>query len=1016
MKYNLLLTSILFFLGLSNIFGQRFEVIQEKVIASEDGLEAREVLQLDRDQNGQYWFLNGGKLQEYDGDQFIATLGNDLPANISKFSLFKNEVFALTGGALYQLINDEERFKEHPVIQKNVRDILSIENELFVFCAEDEYGKKGAEGKLIKRENLHSIYRYDIADDSFNLVHEFTDTLSYNTFTKNASKWIFLVDSSLRINQDKTHQLIQLDYIKSTVNSYPTILFTTKKGKTYFSFRDGYGYYKLLSDKTIVHVPSDKQLIKIREDLQSNIILLFGVTSDERVKEMQILNKEDSIINLPNVLERNEFLLDVYSEDVYNELLCSSHNGIYHYKFNNSGILKFGQNPARNKSEFGAMTRYVYGNKDSSIFYINETSGLYQMSSDEVHAVNRLDNIQRNKGYTRTYYDPKTDLSWILEFQGREGSILSYDHKNNTFTKFPCRGRTEDVKRYDEDHLVIVGYFIKNNVRNRRYGYVTLLNTKTKEQRHMEFGRDTVFRSVLVKDGLWLGTSNKGLFKLPAFNERTGLKTIELTEGVEVKSIEAIDGSLFLSTYGNGLLNLDLSGNLLKQADINNSLNNNQVAGVVKDYKGNFWVSTFNGIDLINKDFKNITHLSAKDGLPSHEFNGGSYCSINGQIYFGSINGVCQIDPKIFYESYIPEGYFITALRSIKNNNELLFSKSDNTYSVQGIPDQIRFNLREFGFTESKDFNILKKLEVYTQPNIGEIIREGNEIVINNPKQGTFAFIAKNRKSTEDEFELATLEIQRNWDQILQNLLIAILTLAISFFVARQIIRRNNKLAQERTDLNQRIAETKLEALRSQMNPHFIFNSLGAIQYYIQNNEKNIAAKYLSKFAKLMRQFLEASKHERVSLHDEIETLSLYLELEKLRFEDKFEYEIDVDEDIDLYDFEIPSMLIQPFIENALLHGVNHLETRQGLIQMSIDKVKGGILCVVDDNGVGRAKTEEIQKRSVKKHKSRATQIINERLAVLKKDDDLEIEIKYIDKLDNEGRGLGTMVKIFIPS
>ncbi len=1016
MKYILLLTSLFFFLGLSNIFGQRFEVIQEKVIASEDGLEDRHVKQLDRDQSGQYWFLNGGKLQEYDGDQFIGTFGNDLPRSIAKFSLFANEVFAQTGDVLFQLKKEEGRFKECSGIQNNVRDLLNIENEFYVLCAEDQYGKKDAKGKAIKRENQHSIYRYDMAVDSFDLVHEFTDTLSFKTFTKNASEWIFLVDANLRINQGKTHQLIQPNYKKSQLNSYPTILKTTKRGKTYFSFRDGYGYYKLLPDRTIEHVPNDKQLINISEDLQSNIILLFGNTSDKRVKELQILSKADSIIHLPNVLERNEFLIDVYSEDMFNELLCSSHYGVYHYKFNNSGILKFGQNPARSKSEFGAMTRFVYGNNDSTIYYINETAGLHEMSSAGVNDVSILDNSQRNKGYTRSYYDPETNLSWILEFQGREGSILAYDHSSNTFEKYPCRGRTEDVKRFDEDHLVIVGYYIKNNVRDRGYGYVSLINTKTKEQRHMEFGLDTVFRSVVVDECLWLGTSSKGLIKLPIFNERAGMKTIEGTEGLHVKNIEKIDGSLFLSTYGTGLLNLDIEGKLIKQADINNSLNNNQVAGVVKDYKGNYWVSTFNGIDLLNQDFKNITHLSAKDGLPSHEFNGGAYCSFDGQIYFGSINGVCQIDPKAFYESYIPEGYFITALRSIKNNNELLFSKNENTYSVKGIPDQIRFNLREFGFSESKDFNILKKLEVFTNPNIGEIVREGDEIVINHPKQGSFQLIAKNRKSNKDEFELATLEIQRNWDQILQNILIAILTLAISFFVARQIIRRNNKVAQERTELNQRIAETKLEALRSQMNPHFIFNSLGAIQYYIQNNEKNIAAKYLSKFAKLMRQFLEASKHERVSLHDEIETLSLYLELEKLRFEDKFEYDIDVDEDIDLYDFEIPSMLIQPFIENALLHGVNHLETRQGFIQMSIDKVKGGILCVVDDNGVGRAKTEEIQKKSVKKHKSRATQIINERLAVLKKDEDLEIDIKYIDKLDEEGKGLGTMVKIFIPS
>ena len=1013
MKYILFAISVLFFLIPNTIVGQRFEVIEQKVIASEDGLVSRIVKQLDRDDNGQYWFLNGGKLQEYNGDQFVGTFGKNLPSHISKFVLFDKEVFAISGNKLYQLLKDTKTFSESAIIDQYIQDVLKIENQLYILCVE----KTNATKDQIAQDYFHRIYQYDNEANNFDVIYEFSDTIGYKKFSKNQSKWLFSADSILLIKSEEQNKLIEIEYTKSILDNYPSILHTTKSGKTFCSISNGYGYYKVDLNGTVEHVNNKNlKLVTIKEDLQSNLILLFANTRVKRIKDLQIINVQDSIINMPDVLERNEFLLDIYSEDVYDELLCSSHNGIYRYKFNNSGILKFGENSNKFKSEFGAMTRYVFGGKDSSIYYLNETAGFFQSHENEINPINNFANHDERSGFTRLYYDDEKDVSWILEFEDFKGSIIAYNHEKNTYVKYPCRGRTEDVKSYDKDHLVIVGYFTNENSTTKEYGFISLFNMHTKEQTHMEFGLDTVFRSVLVADGLWLGTRGKGLLKMSDFNQRRNLRTIDRTVGADIKCIDAVDGSMFISTYGLGLLNFDMQGNFIKEANVNNSLNSNEVTGVIKDYKSNYWVPTFNGIDVLNERFQNITHLSAQDGLPSHEFNGGAYCSFNDQIYFGSINGVCQIDPKMFYESYIPEGYFIADLRSIKNNNELLFSKNDNTYSAKGIPDQIRFNLKEFGFSQTKDFNILKKLEVYTNPTIGTIERDGNELVIMNPTQGTFTLIAKNRKEQGDEFELATLNIQRDWDRIFQNILIAIMTLVISFFVARQIIRRNNKLAQERTDLNQRIAETKLEALRSQMNPHFIFNSLGAIQYYIQNNEKNIAAKYLSKFAKLMRQFLEASKHERVSLHDEIETLSLYLELEKLRFEDKFVYEIEVDEDIDLYDFEIPSMLIQPFIENALLHGVNHLESRQGLIQMSIDKVEGGILCVVNDNGVGRAKTEEIQRKSVKKHKSRATQIINERLAVLKKDEDLEIDIKYIDKIDDAGQAMGTMVKIFIPS
>jgi tetratricopeptide (TPR) repeat protein len=220
---------------------------------------------------------------------------------------------------------------------------------------------------------------------------------------------------------------------------------------------------------------------------------------------------------------------------------------------------------------------------------------------------------------------------------------------------------------------------------------------------------------------------------------------------------------------------------------------------------------------------------------------------------------------------------------------------------------------------------------------------------------------------------------------------------------------RQNKLRNEHKST---MLEQKL--LRLQMNPHFIFNALSNILSFVEEKDNSSAINYLSKFSKLLRNILESSRDDHIVLEQEIEGLRNYLELQKLRYEDKFEYEIDVDEQIDTEDVSIPPLLIQPFIENAIEHGIRHKETI-GHIYVRFLLKDTKIHCEVEDDGVGREKAWATEFHKEKTHKSLATIIITERIRAINKRMKQKIRLNIVDLKSVQNEALGTKVVIDLP-
>jgi two-component system, LytTR family, sensor kinase len=228
---------------------------------------------------------------------------------------------------------------------------------------------------------------------------------------------------------------------------------------------------------------------------------------------------------------------------------------------------------------------------------------------------------------------------------------------------------------------------------------------------------------------------------------------------------------------------------------------------------------------------------------------------------------------------------------------------------------------------------------------------------------------------------------------------------AVLYFIL--IFRQNKIKTKQKTD------QLMLKNLIQQMNPHFIFNTLNSIQYYMYNHSELDTNDYISKFATLIRQILENSNKNSITLSEELKSVVLYIELEQLRFNHSFEYQIVIPPEINPDEIRIPSMFIQPFIENSILHGLRHISQKGNLcIQFKINQ--DVLECTIEDNGIGRNKSDELNARNTPKHSSMALQISTERLKLLGSIYNKKLALRFMDM--KEGcDDCGTKVFVELP-
>ena len=473
------------------------------------------------------------------------------------------------------------------------------------------------------------------------------------------------------------------------------------------------------------------------------------------------------------------------------------------------------------------------------------------------------------------------------------------------------------------------------------------------------------------------------------------VRPVEGTRNIRIEDVLLKDGILFFATRGSGLGKLEKGVvSFITETD---GLSSDFCSRLALDNRGRLWVAGNKGISILKGN--KIQVISSKDGLPSNEIN--DIGIFYDKVILASNQGLSIIHPEYFEKERKP----LEISNLVARNDDLTVNPGD----------KLSYSARKIVFTYSAtDYRnndpVLYRYRLLPDSNWTE--NEQVEITYGALSFGNYQFEVgvKNQNGEWSPvvkafpFQIEKPVWFRTWFVLLMVLVSA---LVIYFFVKYRESQIRRKSAAENE-----LSALKIKALSSQMNPHFIFNSLNSIQNFIIDSDLRKSNKYLTMFAKLMRLVLNNSDKTFVPMKDVIGSLELYMGLEKLRFNDKFDFIIEIDKSINVGHTEIPAMLMQPFVENAILHGILP-KNEKGKISLRISTHDNSTLkCIIEDDGVGR---DFLKDKKSTKHKSQGLKITKERLLVFESYFKNKFSFDIHDLKTTDGKAKGTQVELFIP-
>jgi ligand-binding sensor domain-containing protein len=475
------------------------------------------------------------------------------------------------------------------------------------------------------------------------------------------------------------------------------------------------------------------------------------------------------------------------------------------------------------------------------------------------------------------------------------------------------------------------------------------------------------------------------------------------------------------------LFEYNRSFHLVNKYEVSEDISN-RIYAMTTDKKGYIWFNTDYAICRLNRQTKKINVLKERDGFYKQYFDAAEIPmreDISGDLYFpsGFVNGrgFDRIVPDKFRETYPPAFVY---LQSIKINQQPAAGTSINdlqALSLKYFQNNITIETGVIDYYAKGKNQIRYKLEPMNKE--WQYAPSYYTIRYNGLPAGNYKLVIQ-ASNAADVFNgpVKTLSINITpafWNTWWFRILVSVFVLAVFYAVVRYRTKQKFRLQLERSEkekqlaeLQQQKTEVEMQALRAQMNPHFIFNCLNAINRFILTNETEAAANYLTKFSRLVRMVLSNSEEAFIPLEDELKSLQLYIDLEKLRFKNSFEYIIKISDNVNPANIAVPPLLLQPFVENAIWHGLMN-KGSDGKVEISIDLVNEFLCCTITDNGIGRTKAFTIKSKSAEKNKSMGLQITKNRMALLNSNTN-EHNFTINDLIDENGNAKGTTVFIKI--
>ncbi|MDR6969191.1 ligand-binding sensor domain-containing protein [Flavobacterium arsenatis] len=737
-----------------------------------------------------------------------------------------------------------------------------------------------------------------------------------------------------------------------------------------------------------------------------------------------------------NQIELSSDLKNTYFNklsDAGNNLWLCSNNGLYEIDVKNkkfkNGFLK------------GIRVTDIVNDQEGNSWISTLDEGLYLMPSKQILSFNfEASNEKSNKNYTKIAKGPNgnyfigTSDGKVIEINKQGKEICIYDTKSDNTIEFISFSKNILLTTYGffniGNPIMFTDpiYFGKGIAEDDRGNFLMASSnfgglisksltgmpnvekpfSKYKTINYGKYDNKVLtFRDKRAKCVLFDRFERKyyvayidGLYTYDNFGVE---KHIKLPDGKEIIGSEMLqdeDGCIWIATLQNGVVRLKQE-EVVERITIKNGLSNNNCRRIEVDDRS-LWIVTDDGFDIFDfktKKVKNaalnlcIKGITINDVFVDDKTVG---LATNQGVYYFNKNIIEDINlPKFRFTSILANG------KKLNTSEDIVLKHNENNINI-------KFNT--IHFKSLGNYNYEYRLKAYDdtwyfQPSTTKNI---NYLAL-NPGQYKFEIRVKLGDNYTETQEINFLIKKPFWLQYWFIAFSILLFLGLLFLVYRWAEIKTKK-SQE---LKEQLALSQLTALRSQMNPHFLFNVLNSVQGLIYSNQKNKATDYLGKFSDLMRKILDSSDKNEVTIEKEFETIDLYVSLEKARFEDDFEYKISFPENVDLSQYKIPSMIIQPFVENAIKHGLMHKEGQKRLEIKA--EILNDIWCfTIDDNGIGR-KASEIINQKIKKHISFATKAIENRVKLINKTTDVTIDIETIDKKSKLEEPLGTRIKIYIP-
>lgn len=510
------------------------------------------------------------------------------------------------------------------------------------------------------------------------------------------------------------------------------------------------------------------------------------------------------------------------------------------------------------------------------------------------------------------------------------------------------------------------------------------------------------------KNSLWIG-STKGIYRFSnnVLDDFSVLKDENEILSKTINDILVINDDVWVGTDGFGLYKFSGSA-LVTIKELDGRIINNLFFEKVKK---RIWVATNEGVfvvSLLPQGKYLFDKILLPQGLPTLEVH--SVFARGDKLFAGTKVGLSAVNLSSFFESGGNEKVvFPIAIKKVSINGQ--DTTYQDNYNLKYTQNSINIDFVALSYKSDKNIKYQYKL-VSEESNITWKEIQDTKLAFNYLSPGNYKFYLRAFDIEGNEtilskpiiFQINPPYWQTWWFRILIGLSLVGIIGGFTFWY-----RKNTE---KNLQVSKKLAELELHALQSQMNPHFVFNALTSIQNFILNKDINAANEYLASFSRLIRLFLESSRNRYISIAEEKILLEKYIQLEQARFRNKFTYEIT---DINLVESsqEIPSMLLQPFVENAINHGLVYKEGT-GHLSITFKNENQYLYCTIEDDGVGRKKAKELRTRAIKAYKSRATEIIDERLRTLKMVDGTEVSVNIVDKVDENNINTGTKVEIII--